>query len=175
MRMAGRRVPKTLRRRRFGAQKAWLGRRVTSLAALTAVAALVTYLFDPDRGRARRARLMDQVGGGFRRFGRRTRRFSTKVGAEAYGVKQKLAHLREEEKEYDDATLAHKVESELFRDAKIPKGQINISAEEGTIVIVGQVQTPELINELETRVRNIQGVQDVRNLLHLPDTPAPMK
>jgi osmotically-inducible protein OsmY len=66
----------------------------------------------------------------------------------------------------NDATLAHKVESILFRDPRVPKGQISINAEKGSAFLRGQVDPPELIAELEARVRKIAGVQQVENLLH---------
>jgi osmotically-inducible protein OsmY len=73
----------------------------------------------------------------------------------------------------DDAGLAHKVESVLFRDTHVPKGEISINAERGTVFLRGQVESPELIDELTKSVRKIVGVSEVVNLLHLPGTPAP--
>lgn len=73
----------------------------------------------------------------------------------------------------DDAGLAHKVESVLFRDPHAPKGQININAERGTIFLRGQVESPELIDDLTESVRKIPGVSEVVSLLHLPGTEAP--
>ncbi len=68
-------------------------------------------------------------------------------------------------------TLAHKIESILFRDRDVPKGQININAEEGVVFLRGQVDRPELVGELEARVRAVKGVRAVENLLHLPPSP----
>ena len=42
------------------------------------------------------------------------------------------------------------------------------------VVLRGEAQTPELIDELVARARSVQGVRDVENLLHLPNAPAPM-
>jgi osmotically-inducible protein OsmY len=76
-------------------------------------------------------------------------------------------------RELDDVTLAHKVESVVFRDARRPKGQISINAEQGAVFLRGQVESPELIDDLEQAVRAVAGVRSVENLLHLPGTPAP--
>jgi osmotically-inducible protein OsmY len=73
----------------------------------------------------------------------------------------------------DDAELAHKVESVVFRDPAVPKGRISVNAENGRVFLRGEVETPEVISDLETAVRKIAGVRDVKNLLHLPGTPAP--
>ena len=59
-----------------------------------------------------------------------------------------------------------KVESEVFRDHSIPKGQINVNAENGVVVLRGQVESSDLVEELERRVRKVHGVQGVENLLH---------
>ena len=68
----------------------------------------------------------------------------------------------------DDVTLARKVETEIFRDADVPKGQININAENGKVILRGEVEEPSLIKDLEKRTRNVQGVLEVENLLHAP-------
>ena len=68
-----------------------------------------------------------------------------------------------EPKEYDDATLKDKVESELFRDEHEVKGAININAQEGVVQLRGVEKTEK-----------IQGVREVESLLHTPGTEAPM-
>jgi osmotically-inducible protein OsmY len=144
------------------------------LITLAALAAAATYFFDPQNGKRRRNMARDRVAAFFRRAGQKGGRAGRAAAAEASGLAAKAQHLQEEEKpQPDDVTLAHKVESELFRDVDVPKGQINVNAEHGTIVLRGQVERPELISELEERVRKIQGVQGVENLLHLPDTSGP--
>ena len=144
-------------------------------ALAAAVGAAIAYFFDPQSGRRRRALARDRSAGFFRRAFRRLGRVQRGVQAEAYGLSQKAQHLREEPKPTpDDATLAQKVQTEIFRDADVPKGQININAENGTVVLRGEVGTPDMIRDLEERARSVQGVEHVENLLHLPGTPAPM-
>jgi hypothetical protein len=74
---------------------------------------------------------------------------------------------------YDDAELAHKVESIVFRDESLAKGKISINAENGTVFLRGQVDSPDTIVRLERSVRDVEGVGGVENLLHVPGTPAP--
>jgi osmotically-inducible protein OsmY len=134
---------------------------------------MLAYLFDRDNGRRRRAVTRDRVAATLRRTGRRTERFARGVAATTEGARQKVEHLREEEKpQPDDVTLARKVETEIFRDPEVPKGQIDVNAENGVVVLRGEVQTPDLIRDLVDKTRNVQGVRDVENLLHLPKTPA---
>jgi osmotically-inducible protein OsmY len=122
----------------------------------------------------RRNALRDRFFAFFRRSGRRAARAGQAVSAEAYGVKQKAQHLREEPKEFDDVTLTRKVETEIFRDADAPKGTVDVNVQNGVVQLRGEVQRPELINDLVEKTRKVQGVKDVENLLHLPKTPAPM-
>jgi hypothetical protein len=77
-------------------------------------------------------------------------------------------------KQYDDATLKDKVESELFRVEHEVKGAINVNAQEGIVQLRGQLPSQDLIDTLVERTQKIQGVRDVENLLHTPGTEAPM-
>ena len=63
--------------------------------------------------------------------------------------------------------------SELFRDGSLPKGALNVNAENGVVYLRGEVERPELIVEVVERARRIGGVVDVEDLLHLPARPRP--
>lgn len=75
--------------------------------------------------------------------------------------------------EIDDATLAQKVMSEVFRDDRLPKGDVNVNSEYGVVYLRGEIDDPELIAEIVERTREVGGVVDVENLLHLPGETAP--
>jgi osmotically-inducible protein OsmY len=137
-------------------------------AAGLAVGAALEYFADPRSGRRRRHDLVSWSGGLVRHGLRRAVRGARGVAADAYGLTQHLLHLRERPKDYDDVTLAHKVETVLFRDRDVPKGQINVNAENGVVYLRGEAPTAELIEELVERARRIQGVREVESLLHLP-------
>ena len=66
-----------------------------------------------------------------------------------------------------DDRLLDRVRSELFRDPTIPKGQINLSVEDGTLVLRGHVDTDSLKQTVETRARTIAGVEEVDNRLNI--------
>jgi BON domain len=121
-------------------------------------------LFDPISGRRRRAHLRD----GGTAFIRRRARNAGHLAAYARGRARRATHLREKPKDFDDATLADKVKSELFRPADVPKGHINVNVQHGVVQLRGEVARPELIDDLEGRVRRIHGVREVENLLHPP-------
>jgi osmotically-inducible protein OsmY len=136
--------------------------------------ALVAYFFDPESGNRRRALARDRVPALFRRGSETVEKAAREVKSEAKATKAKVVHRKEAEKpQPDDVTLARKVETEIFRDAEVPKGKINVNAENGKVVLRGEVEKPELIKDLEKRTKKVQGVQEVENLLHLQGTPAP--
>jgi BON domain len=69
-------------------------------------------------------------------------------------------------KDYDDATLAHKVETELFRPEDVPKGAISVNVNDGVVELRGELADQQQIDELGENAKKIGGVKDVRNLLH---------
>ena len=69
-------------------------------------------------------------------------------------------------KDYDDVTLARKVESELFRPADVPKGSISVNVNDGVVELRGELTDQHQIDELGDNAKKIDGVKDVRNLLH---------
>ncbi len=74
----------------------------------------------------------------------------------------------------DDTSLARKVETEIFRADDVPKGQVNVNAELGTVYLRGELPTQSMIDDLVGRARVVDGVARVESLLHLPGQVAPM-
>jgi hypothetical protein len=149
-------------------------------AAAAALGALAAFLFDPTTGKRRRHMAADRTMALFRRSAGRAERLGRAAGAEAYGVTQKAIHegpwsRGSEGSEPDDVTLARMVESEAFRGMDVDAGRINVSAENGVVVLVGVVDRPEQIERIEAAARAVSGVKGVDNLLHLHGTPAPTK
>jgi hypothetical protein len=98
------------------------------------------------------------------------------AAAETYGVSHRIVHLVPRATDVpDDETLRQRVESQLFRDRHIPKGELNITAEHGMIILRGELDSPIEIAQLEERVRHMPGVRGVQNLVHVHGTPAPNK
>ena len=145
------------------------------LLTLAGLGAALTYFFDPQSGTRRRAQARDRVVAFFRRRGQDVSGAAENVEAEAKGLAKKAAHLKEQKKaDPDDATLTRKVESKIFRDPEVPKGQIDVNAEDGIVILRGEVERPELIKDLEETTRSVQGVKGVENLLHVPGAEAGM-
>jgi osmotically-inducible protein OsmY len=136
-----------------------------------AMGALLEFFLDKDRGRRRRKLLVDRARGMANRTIRRAARAERGLVSAGYGVAMKATHRRERPKpQPDDATLARKVETEIFRPADAPKATVNVNAEHGVVYLRGEVSRPEVIEELVEKARKVKGVRDVRSLLHLPQS-----
>jgi osmotically-inducible protein OsmY len=70
------------------------------------------------------------------------------------------------DREYDDVTLARKVESEIFRPADAPKDKVSVSVADGVVELRGELDDPEQVEQLGKTAKGVEGVKDVRNLLH---------
>ena len=166
-----------LGRRRSGARSKVVGLPWALAAAAVggiALGALLEYFLDPKGGRRRRHTARDQAMARLRRTERRAARRARRTEAHAVGVVRRTANARRGPREpLDDVTLAHKVESELFRRAHVPKGQIDINVEDGVVFLRGVVERPEDIRRVEALAQELTGVRSIENLLHLPGTRAP--
>jgi osmotically-inducible protein OsmY len=76
------------------------------------------------------------------------------------------------EERLNDPALARKVETEVFRDDAIAKGNVAVNVEYGVVYLRGEVPSQDVIDELTTRARAVDGVRAVENLTHLPGEPA---
>ncbi|MGH2725138.1 MAG: BON domain-containing protein [Actinomycetota bacterium] len=140
------------------------------LAVLAGAAA--AFFLDPVSGKRRRHVARDKLTSFASGLAGRAGRTGRYVASTATGKIEALRHRRDGGPE-NDQVLAHKVESEVFQSDDIPKARISVNAERGVVFLRGQVDSPDKIAEIERRVRAIYGVRDVRNLMHLPGTPAP--
>jgi osmotically-inducible protein OsmY len=164
-------APRLGRRSRSG-----VGPRTVAAAATSAfgLGALLQYFFDRGAGRRRRNTLRDRIRSKLRRGERRAVTRARRAESRAVGIVRRTLNARHAAKPpADDVALAHHVESELFRRAGVPKGPIDVNAEDGTVFLRGVLERPEDIANLEAVAKRISGVRHVENLLHLPGTRAP--
>jgi osmotically-inducible protein OsmY len=90
------------------------------------------------------------------------RRVADAAKGAAHGAKSAVTPDRE----YDDVTLARKVESEIFRPADAPKDKVSVSVADGVVELRGELDDPEQVEQLGKTAKGVEGVKDVRNLLH---------
>ncbi len=89
-----------------------------------------------------------------------------KAAGKAKGAVHTAASTVTGGKDYDDVTLARKVESELFRPSDVPKGSISVNVNDGVVELRGELTDQAQIDQLGDNAKKIDGVKDVRNLLH---------
>lgn len=103
-------------------------------------------------------------------------RLGRRVASEGWGLVQQARHLRQKPKPgMDDVTLAHKVETVIFRGRGTLKSAVNVNVVDGIVWLRGEVKRPEQIRSLEQKARSVPEVRGVENLLHLVKTPAPTR
>jgi osmotically-inducible protein OsmY len=73
----------------------------------------------------------------------------------------------------DDERIAQTVSDVLAILPDVPSEAVSVEVSDGTVFLRGEVDRTGTIRELEERVRQIDGVTRLRNLLHLPGTPPP--
>ena len=145
--------------------------RLAPFALGTTFGGLLTYLFDARSGARRRALARDRSAAFVRRSFRRSARSLRAAGATGVGWSRRARHLRHAPKDYDDVTLSQKVQTEIFRSAHAPKGAVDVNVANGVVQLRGEIQEQELIDELVSQARKVQGVRDVESFLHLPGQP----
>ena len=137
------------------------------------IGAAAVFLLDPQEGHSRRAMARDRIASTARHLGRRGAHLRRWLASDASGLGQRIRNIGQPAEQLDEVDLAHKVETELFRDGTVDKGRLNINAERDVVFLRGTAPTLEEITRIEDRVRKIEGVRHVVNLLHLPGTTAP--
>jgi osmotically-inducible protein OsmY len=133
------------------------------------------YFLDPQNGKRRRHEAFDRAKAIVRRGAAEGERKATYAAGVAKGAAHERTGAGDGAEPLPDADLANKVRSEVFRAQEAPKGDVNVNAENGVVYLRGEVPDTETREQLETETRQVGGVGEVVNLLHLPGEPAPTK
>jgi osmotically-inducible protein OsmY len=144
-----------------------------AMAAGVAAGAAGAYFLDSQNGKRRRHVAFDRAKALLRRGAAESERRVRYATGVAKGAAHKATGDGAES--LPDPDLANKVRTEIFRDPEAPKGGVSVNAENGTIYLRGEVDSPEQIESLGAKAREVNGVRGVVNLLHLPGEPAPTK
>jgi osmotically-inducible protein OsmY len=163
------------RRAQLGLKRAQRGRKpaawpLSVQATGTITGATLMYFLDPHNGRRRRHVARDRMLKQVRRSGREASRKARYAGGVAEGKVHEAASAGQPKPQLDDTTLAHKVESEIFRSRDAPKGTVNLNAENGVVYLRGHVDNQEWIDRLIADARAVEGVHEVRSLLRVAQT-----
>jgi osmotically-inducible protein OsmY len=146
-------------------------RTVLSFALGAATGAAAAHFLDPDSGRKRRNQARDQAAS-------KASHAASAVSSQAHsaaGTMKGVAHsvTPQRHEQMDDATLADRVRSEIFRPADAPKGSVSVDVQAGVVYLRGEVADLAWIDRLGVEARKVEGIDGVKNLLHAPGTPTP--
>ncbi len=142
-----------------------------SLAGATAVGFGLAYFLDPDSGARRRNMLRDRLLSKARGGAEDLAGAARGVGARAGGAV--AAATSDEQVPENDQALTEKVKSEVLGEPDVPKDKINIDVSDGIVALRGEVESRDVMQSLDAKVRAVTGVREVQNLLHLPGEPPP--
>ena len=146
-------------------------RTLLSFALGTATGAAAAHFLDPDSGRKRRNLARDQAAS-------KASSAASVVSTQAHsaaGTVKGAAHAvtPHRHEEMDDATLADRVRSEIFRDTDAPKGGVSVDVQAGVAYLRGEVPDEQWVERFGKDARKVTGIDSVKNLLHAPGTPTP--
>jgi osmotically-inducible protein OsmY len=66
----------------------------------------------------------------------------------------------------DDSVLADRIRSTIGPlEKQLHNARINVTVEDGVAILHGEVETPEVADEIEEAVRGVAGVRDIRSHL----------
>jgi hypothetical protein len=120
------------------------------------------FIFDPVRGRRRRALLRDQLAHAGRVLARATRTTSHDLNHRAYGMLAEGSHLFQHD-ETSDEVLALRVRAKLGRSVSHPHA-ISVTVNAGQVRLSGPVLAHE-VNRLLSGVSSVRGVKGIDNAL----------
>lgn len=130
-----------------------------------AVGAAFAYLFDPDRGRSRRAQLSDQAKSQIRDATETVRAQADYQAGVARGAFHEAASSVEPDREFDDDTLLQKVRSEAL--GHVPSDAVEIDITNGTVHVSGSIPTAADREQLLGMIRDVEGVDTVEDRLEV--------
>lgn len=143
-----------------------------SFALGLAAGAAAAHFLDPDSGRRRRSQMRDQAQSKATQAASAVQSQATHAAHQAKGAAHNAAPSFARDMP-DDATLAHKVETEIFRAADAPKGSVSVDVQAGVATLRGEVREQEWVDKLGDEAGHVDGIKGVQNLLHTPGTPTP--
>ena len=146
----------------------------TGFLAGAAAGAATAYFLDPQGGARRRNETRDKVVSRAKSGAGNVAETAKQAAGRARGTAAGATPTMPWSEQPDDVTLARKVETEIFRSDDAPKGAVSVNAENGVVFLRGAVEDGAWIERFEAETRKVAGVKEVRNLLHLPGTEAPV-
>jgi osmotically-inducible protein OsmY len=148
--------------------------RVITLLFGFAAGAAAAHFLDPDSGGRRRNQMRDRALSKAKAGKEQAATSASYAAGKAKGAAASATpSIGDRIEDADDVTLARKVETEIFRAADAPKGQVSVDVQAGVVYLRGMVADETWIERLADEAKKVDGIKGVKNLLHRPGTPAP--
>ena len=129
--------------------------------------AALMYVFDPDRGKRRRALIRDKVDAAAHKMSNAAEKASRDISNRAYGMVAETKTIFRHEEVSDDV-LVDRVRSRLGR-IPVHIGAFDIDANNGVLTLRGEILADELPKVLRA-ARFVRGVKDLENQLKVRET-----
>jgi hyperosmotically inducible periplasmic protein len=141
-------------------------------ALIFGAGAATAWFLDPDSGNRRRSVAADKAGSYARKGGEEAARRADYAAGVAKGAVHEAAPTGSGDaaERLNDPALARKVESEIFRDDDVPKGDVLVNVEDGVVHLRGTLDDEAVAERLVTAARAVDGVREVES--HLQTAPA---
>ncbi len=132
------------------------------------IGATIAYLFDPDQGRSRRARIRDQSVARMRRSLSTLAKKAQYQAGRARGRVHDAMAAKRSQRSFDQETLLQKIRSEAVGPWKIGAAEphdIHVEIDEEKVTIEGRVASPNDRDRLREMVSNVEGVDQIEDAL----------
>jgi len=130
--------------------------------------AALMYLFDPDRGKRRRALIRDKVEATGNQIGESAVKMGRDIRNRARGVIAETK-ARFSQEEVSDEVLVDRVRARLGR-LRVHTEALDVTAQNGIVTLRGEILADELPRALRA-ARFVRGVKDVNNQLDVHTQP----
>ena len=133
---------------------------LVKVAVVGVASALIAYLFDPERGKGRRARAVDQAKSRTKRFKEAAERRMEYESNRLQGLKHEL--LTDDSATGDPVDLAdhelrQKIKSELVGPSQIA---MDVAVQGGKVTLYGEIEESQY-RDLEKKIASMPGIQSV--------------
>ena len=140
---------------------------IKSFAKGAIVGSMIAYLFDPESGRGRRARLRDQATATARRARDRAGKLSRHGGNVLEGKIHEVTASVDAGGSTDDVTVADRIRSEVLGRRDLEAGGLLVDVTDGVAHLRGRFEDATKLERVIDLTAKVHGVREVDNLVEV--------
>ena len=129
---------------------------LAKMAAVGIGTAIIAYLFDPERGKGRRARAMDQARSRMKRVQEAAERRMEYQSNRLKGLKHEFT-ADSPTAPFDDITLRQKIKSEIIGPSQLA---VDVEVQNGKVILSGELEDSQY-QDFAKDIRKLSGVESV--------------